>query len=477
MSKFNQLISSFTIVLFLICSSIKETKADNSSHQSVVDSTMIRTIYDQALVNGEAYDNLRVLCKSVGHRLSGSPAADKAVVWGEQVLKKMGLDTVYLQEIKVPHWDRGNLEQAWINSGKPRELRIATLGGSVASKGKITAGVIEVQSLEEVKNLDPQKVKGKFVFYNRPMDARKISTFDAYGGCVDQRYWGAVEAAAAGAIGVFVRSMTTLESDHFPHTGSMGYSDTVTKIPAVALATEDANYIHDQLLKNPSITLSMNINPTWNPDKKSYNVIGELRGSEFPDKIMVVGGHLDSWDLGEGAHDDGAGIVHSMEALRLLKAAGYRPRHTIRVVLFMNEENGNMGGKSYASIAHDLREDHVVAIESDRGGFTPRGFSLVGNETQLKMIQSFRELLEPYGLHFFEFGYGGVDIGPLAQPLNKIDADLMLLGLVPDSQRYFDFHHTADDVFENVNKRELELGCASMASMLYLLDKTLHPIK
>lgn len=439
------------------------------------DSLIIRRAFDIALTEGQAYGNLRDLCKNVGHRLSGSPQADMAIQWGFNVLQKVGADTVYKQKIEVPFWKRGENEYVKIK-GIAQPLRMITLGGSVATPDSkpLKAEVIEVTSLKEISEMDPSKVKGKIVFYNRPMDARNISTFEAYSGCVDQRYWGAVEAARAGAVGVLVRSMTLLEDDEFPHTGSMGYDPNVKKIPSVALATQDANLLHKQLMLKKKMEVEMLVNAQTLESKPSFNVIAEIRGYEHPEKIIVVGGHLDSWDVGEGAHDDGAGIVHSIEALRILTRLNYRPRHTIRVVLFMNEENGNMGGKSYAKIAAEKKENHIAAIESDRGGFSPRGFSVDGSADHLRLVQSFDKILKPYGLHYFESGHGGVDIGPLKDSANKVNPDLMLMGLIPDSQRYFDFHHCADDVFENVNKRELELGCASMAAMMYLLDRNLN---
>lgn len=434
------------------------------------DSLVIRQIFDEALVNGESYSNLESLCKDVGHRLSGSPEAEKAVLWGHDVMNKMNLDSSYLQEITVPFWVRGDKEEALMNGKK---LAITTLGGSVGTNGVLTAQVVEVQGIEDLEKLGKEKIEGKIVFFNRPMDPRPISTFESYGGCVDQRYAGASSAAEYGAKAVLVRSMTLLEDNEHPHTGSMGYKEGIDKIPAVALSTRDANQLHLALTQKEKVEVKLNVNAHTNDDVKSYNVIGEIKGSKYPDQVIVIGGHLDSWDLGEGAHDDGAGVVHSMEVLRIMKAINYQPLHTIRVVLFMNEENGNMGGRSYAAIAKESNTNHVVAMESDRGGFSPRGFAIKADSTDTEFVQSFKNLLEPYGLHYFEPGFPGVDISPLSIPDNEVNSKMISLGLIPDSQRYFDFHHCADDVFENVNKRELELGCGSMTAMVYLLDKYL----
>jgi len=436
--------------------------------QAQDDQKQIRSIYDAALTESEAYENLRVLCKDIGARLSGSEQADKAVVWGEEVLNKLGLDSVYLQEITVPHWYRGKKkERAYFFNEKGKVyLDVCALGGSVGTGMNqfISGEVIEVHSLEEIAEMDSNVVAGKIIFYNRPMDPKHISTFKAYGGCVDQRYSGAIEAAKKGAIAVLVRSMG-LRQDDFPHTGTMAYEEGITKIPALAVSTNGANYLSENLKKTPKLDLALKTSCETLPDKVSYNVIGEIRGSKYPDIFITVGGHLDSWDLGEGAHDDGAGTVQSIEVLHLLKTLNIKPQYTIRCVLFMNEENGNRGGISYAERAIQEKEKHLAAFESDRGGFSPRGFSVNGSAKRLESIQAWASLLKPYGLHEFEAGFAGVDINPL-----KNDT-ICLIGLSPDSQRYFDHHHTDDDVFETVNKRELELGAASMTALIYLIDK------
>ena len=431
------------------------------------DAKTIRTIYDLALTQSEAYENLRVLCKDIGHRLSGSESADSAVVWGQRVLGKLELDTIYLQEITVPHWERGRKEKAYFYNEKGKNmLDVCALGGSVSTGMNqfIKGDVLEVKSLDEVNNLPDSLVKGKIIFYNRPMDPKKISTFSAYGSCVDQRYSGAMEAAKKGAIAVIVRSMNVRQDD-FPHTGSMAYEDGVDSIPAFAISTNGADYLSENVTKYDNLELNLKSFCKSYPDKISHNVIGEIKGSEFPDEYITVGGHLDSWDMGEGAHDDGAGVVQSIEVLHLLNLMNIKPKHSIRVVLFMNEENGNRGGKHYAERAAAKNEKHLMALESDRGGFSPRGFSVNGTEKQLNGIKKWVDLFEPYGIHEFKMGFAGVDINPLE------DGKICLIGLSPDSQRYFDHHHSDNDVFEEVNKRELVLGAASMTSLIYLIDK------
>lgn len=433
------------------------------------DSAFIRSAYNIALSEGKAYEDLRSLCKDIGARLTGSAEAEMAVKWGEAKMRSYGFDKVYLQEIMVPHWERGTKEAGWIKSekGELTKTHLLALGGSIGTSGVLEADIIEFKSLDELKEAKASKVEGKIVFLNQPMDEQQIITFRAYGGCYPIRGNGAVEASRKGAVGVIIRSLG-LPVDEHPHTGSMHYEDDVEKIPAAAISTLDSEQLSG-ILKQGKASFVMEMDCREYPDVKSYNVIGELTGAEKPDEIITFGGHLDSWDTGEGAHDDGAGIVHCMEALRILKVSGYRPKHTLRLVFFMNEENGNMGGRSYADIVKEKGEKHIAAVESDRGGFAPRGFSCDGTPEQVQMLASLAPHFKDYDLHIFEKGYGGVDIGPL----KKSYPGIPLFGFIPDSQRYFDFHHAPSDVFENVNKRELELGCAAIASFLYLIDRRL----
>lgn len=430
------------------------------------DSVFIRSIYNSALSNGKAYEDLRSLCKDIGARITGSAEAEMAVYWGEAKMKEYGFDKVYLQEIQVPHWERGTKEAGWIKSkdGKLMKVHLLALGGSIGTDGSMEAEVIEFKTLDDLKKASPATVKGKIVFINQHMDEQQINTFRAYGGCYAIRGMGAIEASTLGASAVLIRSLG-LPVDEHPHTGSMHYVDSIERIPAAALSTLDADKL-SAILKQGKATFVLEMDCRSFPDATSYNVIGELTGTTHPDEIITFGGHLDSWDTGEGAHDDGAGIVHCLEALRILKTLNYKPKHTLRLVFFMNEENGNRGGESYASIVSDKGEKQIAAVESDRGGFAPRGFHCDGPENFVTLLKSFETDLTQYDLHVFEKGYGGVDISPLKNYYPEIP----LFGFVPDSQRYFDFHHAPSDVFENVNKRELELGAAAVASLLYLLD-------
>ncbi len=436
---------------------------------SQTDEQVIREIYTQSLTKGKSYDWLNYLSNQIGGRLSGSLNAEKAVAYTKEELEKLGLDKVWLQPVMVPKWVRGVKEYAYIETkpGKTTTVNICALGGSIATQALgLKANIIEVKSFDELKKLGKENVEGKIVFYNRPMQADLITTFEAYGGCVDQRYSGAVEATKYGAVGVIVRSMN-LRLDDFPHTGSMTYDNIPVekRIPSAAISTNDAELLSTMLQLDKSIKFYFKQNCKQLKDVLSYNVIGEITGSEFPNEYMLVGGHLDSWDLGDGSHDDGAGVVQSMDVLRLLKASGVKPKRSIRVVLFMNEENGLRGGNKYAKVAKQKNENHVFALESDAGGFTPRGFSFDCSDANFNQVLNWKPLFKPYLIHYFEKGYGGADIGPL-----KTDA-VVLAGLVPDSQRYFDHHHASNDTFEHVNKRELELGAATMTALVYLFDK------
>jgi len=436
------------------------------------DSLMIRKIYDEELVNGQCYGNLHYLCKNIGPRLSGSANAQKAVEWGKKLMESYGFDRVFLQEVMVPHWVRGAKEMGMIIDGNKRiPVPIAALGMSVAtSKEGITANVIEVHSLKELDTLGEAAIKGKIVFFNRPFNPRFIETLRAYGTAGDQRNAGPAAAAKYGAVGVIVRSLTE-SIDNYPHTGATRYTPGGLNIPAAAISTKAANELSTLLKqrKLPLIKFYFKQSCKMLPDTLSYNVVGELKGSENPNKFITVGGHLDSWDLAEGAHDDGTGVMGSVEAVRILKVLGYRPKNTIRAVFFMNEENGDKGGEKYAELAAQNKEEHIAAIESDLGGFTPRGFGFDGaSAEQIKNInQNWKKLFEPYGSDKLVKGGGGSDIGPLRDKTPGV----VLIGYLPDSQRYFDVHHTPNDVFENVNKRELELGSASMAALIYLIDQ------
>jgi carboxypeptidase Q len=461
------------LLLFIVISTLS-ISLEAQTARAVADSVFIRHVYEQSLRDGRSYPWLEQLTQKIGHRLSGSPQAAKAVLWGRSILDTLGLDSVWLQPVMVPHWVRGPKEQVWIlgaNGRRQTPLNALALGGSVGTPATgLRAEVVEVRSWEQLEQLGEAGIKGRIVFYNRPMDPAHINTFDAYRGAVDQRSQGASKAARFGALAVLVRSVG-LSTDDFPHTGGMRYDSSHPLIPAAAISTLAADRLAESLKNGKKVRIWIKMQCKTLPDVPSFNVIGEIRGAERPNEIILTGGHLDSWDVGEGAHDDGAGCVQSMEVLRLLKNSGYRPRHTLRCVLFMNEENGLRGGRMYAREAERKQEFHLCAIESDAGGFTPRGFSF---EAENSVFQHFFQQIRPlepffgdYGLRLIQGG-SGADIGPLRPQKG------LLSGYMPDSQRYFDLHHTAADVLEKVHRRELELGAGSIAALVYLLDKYLE---
>ena len=434
--------------------------------KSQSDSVFIRKIADEIFQHSTAYNNLHALTKNIGPRLSGSPQTYTAEKWGQDALQRAGADRVYLQKAMIPHWVRGGKDQATLISGNNRQtLAVIALGNSVSTPAKgITAPMILIHDFDELEKRKSE-IKGKIIFFNHPFDVNFVWMFNAYQEAVPYRVFGASRAAKYGAVGVLVRSMSS-STDNFPHTGAMIYNDSFPKIPALAVGLRDADKLVAAAATQNSLSLFISTNAHALADTVGYNVIGEWRGSEFPDQYITVGGHLDSWDPAEGASDDGTGCVHSIEVLRALKAAGYKPRHSIRVVLFTDEENGGRGALAYSSEAKTKNEKHIFALESDAGGFTPREFSFKGTEAQMKTIRPLLPLFEPYGVTTFSMHGAGSDVDPLND-----STGILVAALIPDSQRYFDYHHAANDVFENVNKRELELGAINMAALIYLVDK------
>lgn len=419
------------------------------------------------MLHGTCYDNLRVLCKQVGHRLSGSPQAEKAISWGQKALQDAGADIVSLQPVDVPRWIRGK-EHLHIQAGNERvftEVPMLSIGNTIGTNGNILeAPVLMVRDLDEFDKLSKDAVKGKIIFFNYRFKQDLINTFDGYGDAGKYRWLSPNIASAKGAAAVIIRSVST-GMDDFPHTGSMRYADTIKPIPAIAIGNLSADALEAKCKKgivNAQIQSECRIVDTV----RSYSVIGEIKGSEHPERIIVVGGHLDSWDVGEGANDDGTGCVQSIEVIRAFKALGIKPKNTIRAVLFMNEENGLRGGFAYADSAkNNPKENHILLIETDAGGFSPRGIGLDMEESKKEQIRSFRKLFLPYGVYDFEHEEGGADISVLHR------MGVPAAGLMPDPQRYFDLHHTNNDVFENVNHRELKLGAVTLAGLIYFVDK------
>lgn len=447
---------------FLLAIAFVPALAFGQNHES-----NLRKIYDTELSSGHTYENLRYLCKVVGNRLAGSPGAAASVEWTKQLMESYDFDTVYLQPVMVPHWERGGKDVVKIvNSEKHGtvELDALALGNTQGTGAKGLVGeVIEVKSIPELQALG-EKVKGKIVFFNGPMDPKMIDSFQAYGSAAGQRSSGAAEASKLGAIGTLVRSLSNTIND-IPHTGNQRYAPDFPKIPALAISTADAELLSQLLAEQSDLKVYLESHGEMKTEKLSYNVIGEIRGTEKPEEIIAVGGHLDSWDVGEGAHDDGAGCMQAIEVLRLYKQLGWKPKRTIRAVMWMNEENGLRGGQEYARVAKAKGEKHIAAIESDSGGFLPIGFSSTGTDAQRGKLASWADLLRPYQLWNLQKPGGGADIGPLR------DQGPILIGLLPDSQRYFYYHHTEADVFEAVDQRELELGAAAMAALVYLIEQ------
>lgn len=434
------------------------------------DSVMIKKISDEILLNGKAYTNLHTLCKTVGHRLSGNPGMYKGEAWGLQALKDAGAEKVYLQQCMVPHWIRGAKEEARFKTGNRSadpSFNVLALGNSVGTgKDGVLAPVIEVKNFDELNRIKDQ-VKGKIIFYNYPFN--KTLLRGAYGDAVRYRGGGASAAARYGAVAVIVRSVTGAYDDN-PHTGALRYNDSFPKIPAVAISTKDADKLSNYLKGvYAAKDFFLKTNCMMLPDTIGHNVIGEIKGSEFPDEIITIGGHLDSWDPAEGASDDGTGLVQSIEILRVFKSIGYKPKRTIRIVLFANEENGGRGAAKYAEEAKAKNEKHIMAMESDGGAEYLRGFGCGMTKEQYAKVESWKKFFTPYDADKFTFSEGGgmgADIGPL-QALFKTAQ----FGLNTTGQRYFDLHHAATDVFENVNAQELHLGASVMAAMVYLVDK------
>ena len=419
-------------------------------------------IVETALREQRGYEYLRELCE-IGPRLSGSENSIKAINWAYEKMKSLGFDKVWLQPVMVPHWERGDVESCSILDLN-RKLSVLALGGSIATPSEgITAEVIEVKTFEELEKRKDE-AKGKIVFFSRPLDQGQINTFAGYGGAVNQRINGASEAAKYGAVGVVIRSITT-KYDNIPHTGVMIYVDSIPKIPATAIGYLDSDYLSAALLKNPHLKLSLKLNCKTLPDTQSYNVIGEIKGTKFPDEIILVGGHFDSWDVGHGAHDNGAGCIQTMEVLDLMRRLDIKTKRTLRCVFFINEENGTRGATEYAIYADTAKQTHLAVIESDRGAFTPIGFYAETDSREiLKRLQNWLPVLEKANIEWVRKGGSGVDV-------QKIKNAKLRLGYVPDDQRYMDYHHSANDVFEAVHPREFELGSAAIAILAYLLSE------
>jgi carboxypeptidase Q len=449
----------FTLVLFFIIDGILNAQND---------STVIKSIFTHVLEKGSAYENLKTLCAEVGHRLAGSKGNEKAVKWGEAYLKQIGGENVFLQPCMVPHWVRGEKEiLKTVGDKLPKSFSILALGNAVGTDAKgITAEVVEVNSMEALKALDPIKAKGKIIFMNKPFNQANINTGESYGENYPLRANGPSEAAKKGAIAYILRSLSSINDD-FPHTGSLRYEKDVTQIPACAISAMGAEELSKLLSANKNFKLFFKQTCKMYEDVPSYNIVAEVRGSEKPNEVIVVGGHLDSWDVGHGAHDDGTGLVHAAQLIETMKALGIQPKRTIKVVFFNNEENGRRGGDAFTEMAKHTKDQIVIAaLESDGGGFTPRGFSIGTSQEKFDKMKLWEPLFKNYFADDFSFGgNGGVDI----KDLKELGA--ATIGFEGDVQRYFDLHHTNNDTFDKVNKRELHLGAGAIASLVWLISE------
>ncbi len=417
------------------------------------------------LAQEKAYEFLQEIT-GVGPRLTGSPGAAAAVERTRQMMLRLGLENVHEEEVIVQRWERGAPERAEVlAAGRrgPKPLAVCALGGSVATPpGGVSGEVVEVHSLDELPRLG-RALAGKIVFFNRPMDRTLSEPFAAYGGGADQRVQGAVAAARQGAAAVLVRSLTLRIDDH-PHTGLMTYEKGVPEIPAAAVSTRDADVLSALMKSEGKVRVSLTMSCRSLGPVASANVVGDLTGTELPKEIVLVGGHLDSWDLGTGAHDDGAGCAASLEAVRLLKDLGLRSKRTVRVVFFMDEEFGGTGGRFYVRDSERQGETHLAAFELDRGGFIPLALAAGGSDPAVQArFRAWMPLFAPLGIDKVVPGGGGVDVGPL------IRAGSLPGAVIPESQTYFDYHHSSLDVAGAVHPRELEFQALILATAVYLL--------
>jgi hypothetical protein len=420
----------------------------------------------EAGLSGERAHRILTRICSVGPRLTGSPGAAAAVDESLKLMEEMGLQDVHSEPVEVGRWVRGEPAEAVLLASGTRAampLAVCALGGSVGTPaGGLTAPVVEVRSLADAAALG-RAAEGKILFFNRPMDRRLTEPFAAYGGAADQRVAGASAAARVGAVAVLVRSLTFREDLH-PHTGMLKYDADAPRIPAAAVATLDADRLSEVLKKEKDVVVSLKLDGRDMGRTVSANVVGEITGSALPDEIVLLGGHLDSWDLGVGAHDDAAGCAAALEALALLRDLGLRPKRTVRAVFFMDEEFGGTGGRAYADSPLRKGERHILAAESDRGAFVPIGLAIGGADGRAREKAAvFHELLKPFGIAFIGPGGGGVDVAPL------IARGAVPAAVLPASQAYFDVHHSALDTVASVHPRELELQAVVLAVLAYIL--------
>ncbi|HEU4800007.1 MAG TPA: M28 family metallopeptidase [Gemmatimonadales bacterium] len=430
--------------------------------QSIADTyrPTAQRIIEQAQSDSSAWNTLAELTDRFGHRLSGSESLERAIDWILAEMKEEGFDAVRGEPVMVPHWVRGN-ESLELVAPRPAHLPMLGLGMSVGTPpGGITGDVIVVSSFQELEARSSE-LQGKIVLYDAP--------FTGYGETVAYRTEGASRAAKHGAVAALVRSIAS-GSMRSPHTGTMTYDSTVARIPAAAITVEDAMMLHRMQERGSPIRVTLKMEAKTLPDTRSRNVVAEIRGSERPDEVVVLGGHIDSWDVGQGAMDDGGGCVAAWEALRLIRELGLRPRRTIRVVFWTNEENGTRGGTGYVDAHRDQVDQHILALESDNGAFRPRGFGFTGSDAALAIITEIGSLLEPIGADSVSKGGGGADIGPLMRE--------GVPGMSPrvDGERYFWYHHSRADTMDKLDPAHMQQLAAAMAVMVYTVADLPEPL-
>jgi|TARA_Y100000294_G_scaffold15121_1_gene13514 carboxypeptidase Q len=417
-------------------------------------------IISKSLTDSTAYNRLGYMCDTFGPRLSGSKNLENAINWILKEMNNDGLENVKGEKVAVPTWIRGK-ESATLLSPFMKELSMLGLGGSIATpRGGLKAEVIVVNDWDELESRS-NEVPGKIVLFNAP--------FTSYGETVAYRYSGASAAAKHGAVASLIRSIGPW-SMNTPHTGVMAYKDDVQKIPHAALTMEDAmmlSRIHD---RNDKIIVKLDMNARMVADRWSHNVLGEIKGSIYPEEVVVVGGHIDSWDVGQGAHDDGGGCIVSWEVLRLIKELGLKPKRTIRCVMWTNEENGGKGNKGYRDMHMDEMDKHVLAIESDGGVFSPEGFGFSGNESAREIVEEIHELMKPIGANTISEGGRAADVAPLN------DEGVPVMSLKVDGSKYFWYHHTNADTFDKIDFNEFNRCIAAMAIMAYVVADLDEPL-
>jgi carboxypeptidase Q len=436
--------------------------AHTANAQSIADRYRVdaNRIIDAALKDSSAWNRLAEMTETYGNRLSGTPALEQAIDWMLARMKDDGLQNVRGERVMVPVWVRGT-ESAQLVNPRAQNLPMLGLGGSIATPpGGITADVIVVGSFSDL-TAKARQAAGKIVLYDVP--------FTNYGETVQYRARGAIEAAKVGAVAALVRSVTPY-SMRTPHTGGMFYDSTVRRIPAAAITVEDAQMMHRMQDRGQRVRVKLMMSARMLPDAPSRNVVGEIVGSEKPDEVVVFGGHIDSWDVGRGAMDDGGGVVVAWEAVRLLQRLALKPRRTIRVVGWTNEENGGRGGQGYRDAHRAELDKHVLAMESDGGVFKPQGFGFTGSDAAFEIIKQIATLLDRIESGTIVRGGGGADIGPIMQ------LGVPGMGLNVDGTKYFWYHHTEADTIEKLDAREMALCVATMAVMAYIVADMPDPL-